>query len=109
MTFFSTSERIEIGDIPFVSNHVKPHRSEALEYYRRVAVSNGLKIHLQEEVRDIRKTDKKSNGLTDGLAAGPFEVISSRQTYQAANIVLATGFYDIPVLRHAEGRRRRGQ
>src|SRR5258708_39644116 len=47
MTFFSTSERIEIGGIPFVSNHVKPHRGEALEYYRRVAVSNGLPIHLQ--------------------------------------------------------------
>src|SRR6267154_89607 len=53
MTFFSTSERIEIGGVPFVSNNVKPQRSEALEYYRRVAVSNGLNIHLQEAVREI--------------------------------------------------------
>src|SRR6201991_1429765 len=53
MTFFSTSERIEIGGVPFVSNNVKPVRSEALEYYRRVAVSNGLNIHLQEAVRQI--------------------------------------------------------
>ncbi|MHA4810570.1 YpdA family putative bacillithiol disulfide reductase [Flavitalea flava] len=98
MTFFSTSERIEIGGIPFVSNHVKPHRSEALEYYRRVTVSNGLNLHLQEEVKEIRQADDKSNGLTNGLGAGQFEVISSKQSYRAAHIVLATGFYDIPVL-----------
>src|SRR6266851_9770836 len=54
MTFFSTSERIEIGGVPFVSNNVKPNRSEALEYYRRVAVANHLPIHLQEEVKEIR-------------------------------------------------------
>ena len=42
MTFFSTSERIEIGEIPFVSNNVKPTRPEALEYYRRIAVSQNL-------------------------------------------------------------------
>src|ERR1700733_10249377 len=53
ITFFSTSERIEIGGIPFVSNNVKPNRSEALEYYRRVAVSNGMNIHLQEAVSAV--------------------------------------------------------
>ena len=46
MTFFSTSERLEIGGIPFVSNNVKPTRNEALEYYRRVAVAASLKIQL---------------------------------------------------------------
>jgi thioredoxin reductase (NADPH) len=91
MTFFSTSERIEIGGIPFVSNHVKPHRTEALEYYRRVAVSNGLHIALQEEVRQIRPLEKK------------FEVITSKKTYSATHIVLATGFYDIPVLLDVPG------
>ena len=50
MTFFSTSEKLEIGEIPFVSNNIKPTRPEALEYYRRVAVSNHLNIHLQEKV-----------------------------------------------------------
>ena len=50
MTFFSTSERLEIGDIPFVSNNPKPTRSEALEYYRRVAESKKLKLNLYEEV-----------------------------------------------------------
>src|ERR1700692_3097885 len=53
MTFFSTSERIEIGDIPFVSNNVKPTRPEALEYYRRIAVSQHLNIHLQEPVIEV--------------------------------------------------------
>ncbi len=53
MTFFSTSERIEIGDIPFVSNNIKPTRPEALEYYRRIAVSQHLNIHLQETVLNV--------------------------------------------------------
>src|SRR5687768_534740 len=51
MTFFSTSEKLEIGNIPFVSNNIKPTRPEALEYYRRVAVSNHLAINLDEKVQ----------------------------------------------------------
>jgi thioredoxin reductase (NADPH) len=86
MTFFSTSERIEIGGVPFVSNNVKPQRSEALEYYRRVAVSSGLNIHLQEAVQQIQQDN------------GKFRVVSQCQTYSATYTVLATGFYDIPVL-----------
>ncbi|HMI63066.1 MAG TPA: YpdA family putative bacillithiol disulfide reductase [Puia sp.] len=86
MTFFSTSERIEIGGVPFVSNNVKPQRGEALEYYRRVAVSNGLNIHLQEAVQQIKQDN------------GKFRVVSQRQTYSATYTILATGFYDIPVL-----------
>ena len=91
MTFFSTSERIEIGGVPFVSNNVKPNRSEALEYYRRVAVSNGVNIHLQEAVQRIKPVD------------GKFEVVSERHTYHATYVVLATGFYDIPVLLNISG------
>jgi thioredoxin reductase (NADPH) len=86
MTFFSTSERIEIGNIPFVSNNVKPTRGEALEYYRRVSVSNQINIRLQEEVREILRDD------------GEFGVVTSKRSYRAKNIILATGFYDIPVL-----------
>src|SRR5258706_100544 len=56
MTFFSTSERLEIGGVPFVSNNIKPVRNEALEYYRRVAVSNNLHVKLFEEVLDVKKT-----------------------------------------------------
>ena len=91
MTFFSTSERIEIGGIPFVSNNVKPVRAEALEYYRRVAVSHELNIHLQEKVLSIRPLNAK------------FEITSSRRAYSAVNIVLATGFYDLPVLLNIPG------
>src|SRR5580698_11193715 len=72
MTFFSTSERIEIGGVPFVSNNVKPNRSEALEYYRRVAVSNHVNIHLQEAVVDIRHIN------------GAFAIITAHGTYHAA-------------------------
>jgi thioredoxin reductase (NADPH) len=91
MTFFSTSERIEIGGVPFVSNNVKPARSEALEYYRRVAVSNAVNIRLQEGVTGVRK-------VADG-----FEVVSERNVYRARFVILATGFYDIPVLLDVPG------
>src|SRR5260221_1324393 len=91
MTFFSTSERIEIGGVPFVSNNVKPNRSEALEYYRRVAVSNGVNLHLQEAVQRIKAGN------------GKFEVVSERNTYHATYVILATGFYDIPVLLNISG------
>jgi thioredoxin reductase (NADPH) len=91
MTFFSTSEKLEIGGIPFVSNNIKPTRPEALEYYRRVAVSNSVNIHLQETVQDIRKNEEG------------YEVISSNASYQTKNIILATGFYDIPVKMNIPG------
>jgi thioredoxin reductase (NADPH) len=91
MTFFSTSERLEIGGVPFVSNNVKPTRSESLEYYRRVAVSAALKVNLFETVTNIKELE---NG---------FEIASSRQTYLAGNIIIATGFYDIPFLLNVEG------
>src|SRR5215468_10707021 len=54
MTFFSTSERLEIGNIPFVSNNAKPTRPEALEYYRRVASSSQANIHLFEKVTAVK-------------------------------------------------------
>jgi thioredoxin reductase (NADPH) len=91
MTFFSTSERIEIGGIPFVSTNIKPTRPEALEYYRRVAVSNKLRIHLQEQVISIQQTNQG------------YEVQTSKQLYVARYIILATGFYDIPVLMDIPG------
>lgn len=91
MTFFSTSERLEIGGIPFVSNNAKPTRNEALEYYRRVAVSASLSIHLFEKVLDIKKEDHC------------FKIITSKQNYTTANIIITTGFYDIPFLLQVKG------
>lgn len=84
MTFFSTSEKLEIGGIPFVSNNIKPTRPEALEYYRRVAVSHHLNIHLQEEVLQVRRVK------------AVYEVDTVKTTYTGRYIILATGFYDIP-------------
>lgn len=91
MTFFSTSERLEIGNIPFVSNNAKPTRNEALEYYRRVAVSAGLDIRLFEEVLSIERE-------------GPvYKIKTPKSLYQTNHIVLATGFYGIPFLLNVKG------
>ena len=92
MTFFSTSERLEIGEVPFVSSSVKPTRSEALEYYRRVADSHQLNIHLFEAVTIVEKSIE--NG---------YQISTSKTTYAAKNIILATGFYDIAVRLNIEG------
>lgn len=86
MTFFSTSEKLEIGNIPFVSVNLKPTRAEALEYYRRAAVHYELNIRLFEEVTEvIRKPD------------GSFLIQSSKGNYAAKNVIVSTGFYDVPV------------
>lgn len=93
MTFFSTSEKLEIGGVPFVSNNAKPTRSEALEYYRRVADSRKLNIHLFESVLGVEKASD-----TEG-----YIVKTSKSFYEAINIIVCTGFYDIPVTLNIEG------
>ncbi len=85
MTFFSTSEKLEIGGIPFVTISNKPNRAEALEYYRRVAFSNHLKVNLFETVTCVEQTD------------GHYTVTTSKATYKAKKIIISTGFYDIAV------------
>jgi thioredoxin reductase (NADPH) len=93
MTFFSTSERLEIGNVPFVSNNPKPTRNEALEYYRRVAKDNNINIHLFEKVTDVKIQDR------DNHVQGPtYQITTSKSTYTSNFIILATGFYDIPYL-----------
>lgn len=82
MTFFSTSERLEIGGIPFVSYGAKATRREALEYYRRVKESYNLKVSTFEEVKEI---DKINNG---------FQIATSKENYISKNVVVATGYYD---------------
>ncbi len=85
MTFFSTSDLLEIGQVPFASINAKPTRPEALEYYRRVATSERLHIHLFEEVTEIIPSGE-----------GGYEVKTTKTTYQSKYVVVATGFYDIP-------------
>jgi thioredoxin reductase (NADPH) len=91
MTFFSTSEKLEIGGVPFVSTNIKPTRNEALEYYRRVAISADLDIKLFEEVFTISRKDDL------------FEITTSKENYTASNIIIATGFYDLPFLLNVPG------
>ena len=91
MTFFSTSERLEIGEIPFVSNNAKPTRAEALEYYRRVAVSKHLNVKLFEKVERVHRKEDA------------YEVTTNKSTYVARNVIVATGFYDVPVLMNVPG------
>ena len=91
MTFFSTSERLEIGDVPFVSVNPKPTRAEALEYYRRVTVAYNLNINLFEEVYTVERSTTT------------FSIQTTKQNYTADNIIIASGFYDIPYLLHVKG------
>lgn len=83
MTFFSTSDKLEIGGVPFISHNHKPTRSEALEYYRRVAQSWQLNVKLYESVDTISGND------------GAFTICTSKSTYASKKVIIATGFYDI--------------
>ncbi len=91
MTFFSTSEKLEIDAIPFISHNPKPTRNEALEYYRRVTTSNQLNINLYEKVLVLNKVETG------------FNVITEKAEYTAKKIIIATGFYDIPNLLNVPG------
>ncbi len=91
MTFFSTSERLEIGDVPFVSVNPKPTRAEALEYYRRVTVAYKININLFEEVTTVERT------------GNTFALQTTKQNYTADHIIIASGFYDIPYLLNVKG------
>ncbi|MCC5935533.1 MAG: YpdA family putative bacillithiol disulfide reductase [Balneolales bacterium] len=84
MTFFSTSERLEIGGVPFISHGVKATRREALEYYRRVKDAYALPVHVYEEVQEVSGHD------------GAFRVTTNKAVYQAEKIIISTGFYGIP-------------
>ena len=103
MTFFSTSERLEIGGVPFVSNNAKPTRSEALEYYRRVATSHHLNIHLFEEVLEVRDSGLGLRDKESQNAVAKFTLITNKSSYTADHIIIATGFYDIPYLLNVPG------
>jgi thioredoxin reductase (NADPH) len=91
MTFFSTSERLEIGEVPFISHGPKPTRSEALEYYRRVAESWKLDINLYEKVTDVSGT------------IGSFTLTSDKGVYNSKIVIVSTGFYDFPNLMNIPG------
>jgi thioredoxin reductase (NADPH) len=91
MTFFSTSDRLELGGVPFISHGHKPTRHEALEYYRRIADHFKLPINLYEEVTQISGTK------------GNFVVNTTKSFYSAKAVVVATGFYGHPNLMNVPG------
>jgi thioredoxin reductase (NADPH) len=85
MTFFSTSQKLEIGDVPFISDKEKPTRAEALEYYRRLIQKFDIKINLYEEVKAMNRQED-----------GQYHIRSSKADYLAGSVIIATGFYDTP-------------
>lgn len=86
MTFFSTSDRLEIGGVPFISHGYKPTRREALEYYRRVKAAWKLDLRTYERVQDVQGFQ------------GRFKVVTTRGSYATFAVILAQGFYDNPNL-----------
>lgn len=91
MTFFSTSDRLEMANIPFMSVAAKPTRTEALEYYRRIFFHFKLKVNLYESVKTLTKNENS------------FSIKTSKGNYETKKIVLATGFYDLPNLMNVPG------
>jgi len=83
MTFFSTSRRLEIGDVPFMSTKEKPTRDEALEYYRRIVEHWKLDIHTHEEVIGLNNKEDR------------FIVQTDIGDYDCKYVVISTGFYSV--------------
>ena len=84
-TFFSSSEKLAIGDVPFITENHKPKRNQALVYYREVVKREELRINKYERVMEIIKIDESV-----------FEVTTDKGRYTSENIVIATGYYDNP-------------
>lgn len=91
MTFFSTSERLEIGNVPFISHGPKPNRAESLEYYRRVCSHWKLNVRLYEKVDRIESRNQSHH------------IITTKQEYRARAVILSLGFYDLPYLLNVPG------
>lgn len=91
MRFFSTSEKLEIDGIPFISTAPKPGRQEALEYYQGIARQRNININLYEKVEKVSKENEI------------FTIETSKGKYSAKNVIISTGFYDIPNLMNIPG------
>jgi thioredoxin reductase (NADPH) len=89
MTFFTTPELLEIGDIPFPSPNQKPIRNEALEYYRKVAAHYTLDARLYRLVESVTGIDGEFEVLTR-------DTFGRTETFRAKKVIVATGYYDLP-------------
>ncbi|MDQ0193327.1 YpdA family putative bacillithiol disulfide reductase [Paenibacillus wynnii] len=92
MQFFSTTELLEIGNVPFTSPNEKPFRHEALVYYRRAAQQYGLEIAAYEEALKVEPQEDGSFSVHTSNLRG------EQQVHSAANVVIATGYFDQPNL-----------
>jgi thioredoxin reductase (NADPH) len=89
MTFFTTPELLEIGDMPFSSPNQKPSRNEALEYYRKVAEHYQLEMRLYQTVSSL-------TGEDGDFAISTVDRFDRQRVYAARKVILATGYYDLP-------------
>ena len=89
MTFFTTPELLEIGDMPFSSPNQKPSRNEALEYYRKVAEHYQLEMRLYQTVSSL-------TGEDGDFAISTVDRFARQRVYVARKVILATGYYDLP-------------
>lgn len=88
MTFFTTPELLEIGNIPMTSLNDKPNRHEALKYYRRVADHYKLNIHDYELVNRI-------DGEDNAFVVSTTDRLDCHHIYRVRKVILATGYYDV--------------
>jgi thioredoxin reductase (NADPH) len=89
MTFFTTPELLEIGNMPFSSPNQKPTRSEALEYYRKVAE------HYKLDIRQYERVDKVT-GADGDFSVHTTDRFQRNQTHRARKLIVSTGYYDLP-------------
>ncbi|MGP4060109.1 YpdA family putative bacillithiol disulfide reductase [Halobacillus sp. H74] len=95
-TFFSSSEKLEIGEVPFITERQKPVRNEALAYYRSVADRKQLRVNTYERVLEVVRND-------DGFTVHTEKEMGVEAVYKAEQIVVATGYYDQPNYMGVEG------
>ena len=96
MYFFTTPERMEIGDLPLTATGGKPTRAEALKYYRRAAEHYGIETRLYERVVQIQ-------GRDDAFAVQTHDSSDARNEYNGRKVVIATGYYDLPNRLNVQG------
>jgi thioredoxin reductase (NADPH) len=96
MTFFTTPELLEIGDLPMTSMYEKPTRTEALKYYRRVADYYKLDIHQYERVDSI-------DGEDGAFVIPTTDHLGAKHCYRTRKVIIATGYYDVPNLLNVPG------
>ncbi|WP_042145719.1 YpdA family putative bacillithiol disulfide reductase [Paucisalibacillus sp. EB02] len=88
-TFFSSSEKLEIGEIPFITERQKPVRNQALAYYRNVAERMNLRVHAFEKVTSLKKENNEFRIETEKFSG-------EKSGYLAQHVIIATGYYDQP-------------